>query len=220
MFAAASTGAFLATRTPALALAPWEQATSYADPVRRALGHALLAPNPHNRQPWLVDLQTPDTVAILRDPERDLPMTDPFDRQIFIGLGCFIENMIIAASQTGHAVEVDLLPEGEAGPVAIARFVEGAAEDPLAQYITVRHSDKGAYTDQAVPADAVADLSRYVDVVTAPDDVARLREMTWEALKIEIFTERTFKESVDLMRIGKREINACLLYTSPSPRDA
>lgn len=54
--AAAGGGAFLATRTPTKALAPWERATGYDEPVKRALAHALLAPNPHNRQPWLVDL--------------------------------------------------------------------------------------------------------------------------------------------------------------------
>ena len=50
---------FVVTRTPTDALAPWEDAGSmYADPMRRALSYAILAPNPHNRQPWLVDLKS------------------------------------------------------------------------------------------------------------------------------------------------------------------
>jgi hypothetical protein len=73
----------------------------------------------------------------LRRPDRLLPHTDPFNRQIVIGLGCFLEVLRMAALQDGLAVEVELFPEGEdpAGldgrPVAICRFVPTEAPDPL-----------------------------------------------------------------------------------------
>ena len=39
------------------ATAPWrEPGAGERDPRRWALAHAILAPNPHNRQPWLIDL--------------------------------------------------------------------------------------------------------------------------------------------------------------------
>ena len=41
-----------------------------------------------------------------------------------------------------------------------------------------------------------------------PEDVGYWRELSTKALMIEIETPRTFKESVDLFRIGKREVNA------------
>lgn len=206
--AAAGGGAFLATRTPTKALAPWEGAAGYDEPVKRALAHALLAPNPHNRQPWLVDLSVENQVTVLRDETRELPMTDPFNRQIFIGMGCFLENMVIAASQTGHAVELDILPEGESGPVAVARFSQGESEDPLARQILHRHSAKENYTEAPVEPEKAEALSAYVRVITRPDEVQALRELTWKALEVEITTERTLQESIDLSRIGKREINA------------
>ena len=65
--------------------------SQYTDPIRRALSFAILAPNPHNRQPWVVDLKS-DTEAVLTcDLQRLLPATDPISRQIVIGLGCFLE---------------------------------------------------------------------------------------------------------------------------------
>ena len=82
--AAASSAGFLFSRTPKTALEPWKSAKTYTDPIQRALAHALLAPNPYNRQPWLVDLRQKGQVTIHRDTTRDLPMTDPFNRQIFI----------------------------------------------------------------------------------------------------------------------------------------
>ena len=32
------------------------------------LAHALLAPNPHNRQPWLADLRRADEITLVCDP--------------------------------------------------------------------------------------------------------------------------------------------------------
>ncbi|MEM7439912.1 MAG: twin-arginine translocation pathway signal protein [Pseudomonadota bacterium] len=206
--AAAGTGGFLATRTPTKALAPWDNATSYSDPRKRALAHALLAPNPHNRQPWLVELQGDDTVILHRDKDRDLPMTDPYNRQIFIGLGCFTEQMVVAASAEGLSTDLTLFPEGEEGPVFKAKFRQGGQKDPLADHILSRRSCKYPYDAQLPEAEKVAALSALGDVYTDSETVARLRKLTIDALKVEVKTPRTMKESVDLMRVGKSEINA------------
>jgi hypothetical protein len=103
----AGIGAFIATRTPQAALRSWKTAGSqYADPMRNALSYALLAPNPHNRQPWVVDLKS-DTEAVLTcDLQRLLPATDPFSRQIVIGLGCFLELFTLAAAHGGHRAQI------------------------------------------------------------------------------------------------------------------
>ncbi len=209
ILAAAGGGAlFAATRTPERALAPWSAAGGYDEPRRRALSYAVLAPNPHNRQPWLVDLSTPDRVTLYRDKERDLPHTDPYARQLTIGLGCFLELMTIAASQTGHKVDLDLFPEGEDGPVAHAAFSPGATADPLFAHVMERRSCKEPFEDKPVPQSDVKALSSLADIITEEDRVAAIRNLTWEAFLQEMQTPRTLKESVDLMRFGKREINA------------
>ena len=80
-------GVFAATRTPHRALAPWDDiAGTAADDVRLdAFRHAILAPNPHDRQPWQIKLAGKDEALIFCDLDRRLPETDPFDRQILIG---------------------------------------------------------------------------------------------------------------------------------------
>ncbi len=206
--ATAGAGAFVTTRTPHKAIAPWKAAGGYEDPRRRALSYAILAPNPHNRQPWLVDLQTPDTVVLFRDKDRDLKHTDPYSRQLTIGLGCFLELMTIAASQTGHRVDLDIFPEGEDGPVAIARFSEGATPDPLFANVMDRRSCKEPFQDRAVPQDLIAKLQNSAQTVTDVSQVAKLKKITVDAWMTETLTPRTMKESVDLFRIGKAEINA------------
>lgn len=206
ILAAGGSGVFFGTRTPSKALAPWDAAGGYSEPRMRALSYAILAPNPHNRQPWIVDLSIPDQIAIWRDKEKNLPETDPFDRQLTIGMGCFLEQLTVAASQTNHIVDFDLFPEGENGPVAIARFSEGAIPDPLFVHIPNRRSCKEPY-DERIPS-AVPELSALADVYTDKAMVDRLRNLTWDAWMVEATTYRTMKESTDLFRLGKAEIEA------------
>ena len=205
--ATAGSAAFLTTRTPHRALAPWETAGGYADPRMRALSFALLAPNPHNIQPWLVELQGEDTVVLHRDPARTLPHTDPFGRQLTIGMGCFLEQMVIAAGADGHACDLTLFPEGEDGPVARAVFAPGGTRDPLADAIMERRSYKEVFDPQAVGAESDP-LNAYTRVVRDEAGVATLRRIATDAWVAEMETDRTLKESIDLLRIGKAEINA------------
>ena len=207
----AATGAtigFAATRTPKSAIAPWSHAAGEADPRRRALSYAILAPNPHNRQPWLADLRQPDRVVIHRDPARNLPMTDPHDRQLTIGMGCFVELLAMAAGEDGYAVDLTFFPEGEGGPVAVAPFGEGGKADPRFADVLARRSCKAPFEDRAVAADSVAALSNHARIIDDAVRVAQLRDLTWRAWEIEAQTPRTYKESVDLMRFGKAEIEA------------
>jgi len=186
----------------------------------RDRSYAILAPNPHNQQPWKVALTETDGVTLYFDTDRQLPETDPFDRQLTIGLGCFLELLRMAAAADGYAVETDLFPEGvdeqalDTRPVAHLRFVRGgAAPDPLWAHVPQRRSNKEPYdTARPVPTeplDRVLAAARYSQLggSVAPDDVAFWRGLTHEALLIEIETPRTYHESVDLMRIGKQEIN-------------
>ncbi len=216
--------AFALTRTPTAALMPWSAAgAGRADPRRFVVEHAVLAPNPHNRQPWIVELTGPSTMTLWCDLDRRLPETDPFDRQIVIGLGCFTELASLAASVIGYRLEVVLFPEGEPHPRLDRRPVahwtlvrdEARQPDPLFDQIKARRSTKRPF-DMArpVPASALAALSALsnplarVSTVAEPSSVARVRALTWDAWEVEAKTPRTHRESVDLMRIGRREIEA------------
>ncbi|MEM7258831.1 MAG: twin-arginine translocation pathway signal protein, partial [Pseudomonadota bacterium] len=150
--AAGGAGYFAATRTPRRALAPWEEAGAerFVDPRMRALSYAVLAPNPHNRQPWLIELDEQGGLTLRFDQARQLPHTDPFDRQLTIGLGCFLELLKMAANADGYAVDIDLFPEGTdpdgltSAVVATATFKKdnAIASDPLWSHVMDRRSNK------------------------------------------------------------------------------
>ena len=200
---------FLATRTPTKALAPWDRAGRYDDPRLWALSYALLAPNPHNRQPWQVKLQGQDGFEVYRDKARNLPVTDPFGRQLTIGMGCFLELMEIAAAQKGYRVETTLFPQGEDGPVAACRFqADAATPDPLFRQVLLRRSHKEMFEDRAVSTTAAAPLRALADIYLDGEERATLRRIAHAAWLTEAATPAAWKESIDLLRIGKAEINA------------
>jgi len=196
------------TRRPSRALAPWQQAGGYDEPRRRALSYAILAPSPHNLQPWLADLRQPGRIAILRDPSRALPETDPYGRQLTIAMGCFLELLGMAAAEDGQTAEIALFPDGEDGPVAIVHLRPGATPDPLFRHVLDRRSCKEPYEERPVPDEMVRELSEHARVVVEPDlvrSLAGLARVSWE---VEARTPRTLKENVALMRFGKAEIEA------------
>ncbi len=220
--AAAAGLAAIVTRKPRTAKLPWAAAGSEVEPRRRALSFALLAPNPHNRQPWLVDLREQGVVTVFADLSRALPQTDPYSRQITIGLGCFLEVMRMAASQDGYRVAITLFPDGsdeavlDARPVARAVFIADptVTADPLFAHVPDRRTNKDPF-DTARAVDPVvlaqmeaATLTASFGGSVAQPDIAAWRTLTHQALRTEIETPHTYRESVDLFRIGRAEVDA------------
>jgi hypothetical protein len=218
-------GLFAATRTPNKAYEPWDtiETAPPADIRLDAFRHAILAPNPHNRQPWRIKLVGTDQALISCDLERRLPQTDPFDRQILIGFGCFLEIARITAAERGVRMDIEPFPEGLPGerldirPIAAVRFVKDPSvrKDPLFRFIATRRSNKRPY-DMTKPVDqlALAALAASTEgkaglqIVATKDErlVQSLRALSWDAWKIEFDTRHSWQETVDLMRIGKAEI--------------
>ena len=215
---------FAGTRTPHRALAPWSApATPSGDLRLDVFRHAILAPNPHNRQPWLITLLGKNEALIHCDLDRRLPVTDPFDRQITIGFGCFLELARIAAAEKGVGLAVSEFPEGMPGasarldgrPIAHLKFAGDARPDPLFGVISIRRSTKAPFdTERPVSQAAIALLAAEgsararVGETSELPLVKDLRTLTWTAWMVEANTYAAFKESVDLMRIGKAEIEA------------
>lgn len=223
VLAAVGSAGFVAQNGPsASAREPWVTAGRYDDVRKRALSYAILAPNPHNMQPWQVRLDGKDALTLFCDKERLLPETDPFSRQITLGFGTFLELLRLGAAEEGYALDIDAFPEGENmsalddRPIAHVRFLPGAAHpDPLFSQILTRRTNRNVYSDRLVPDSALTALTeastlRDVRAYTIGDTglAADLRQLTWDAHVVEMTSEAKLMESVDVMRIGKAEVSA------------
>lgn len=181
---AAHEGVFAVGEGPAYA--PWDDWSAGLNESPLALVRAaILAASPHNTQPWRFRVE-PGVIELHADAERSLGAFDPFGRELHLGLGCALENMLRAANLLGIAVSLELPPArldtgAVPGPVARLTLRRAAPQpDPLAAAIAKRHTHRGPYdpsrqlspeTLSGLPAQA-ADLEG-VNVVVFTDPEQR-----------------------------------------------
>jgi hypothetical protein len=215
---------------PPSAIEAWRGPEKGAELRRWVLSYALLAPNPHNMQPWLADLSVPDEITLRLDVSRLLPATDPYGRQILMGAGAFLELLEMAAAARGYRAEVTLFPEGEPGALlddrsfATIRLMADAKTqpDPLFQVVLDRRTDRRSYDEtRSIALEDMADLQAVIagfpvrfglagraGMSAAEEDRRNaIRTIVSEAWRIELSTEATMMESMRVLRAGSDEID-------------
>lgn len=211
-------------RMPSEAIEGWRQpGRAEKDLRKRILSYAILAPNPHNRQPWLVDLKTPGRIVLFCDRTRLLPHTDPFSRQIVIGHGTFLELLDMAAGAEGYRANIAYFPEGAFGaravddrPVAEITLTKDPLRktDPLFKQALSRHTNRETYDrNRPLTAGQTAalrglkiDPAVRLNVTTGAGRLAKLRRLATDALIKEIRIPAKFGETIEVMRLGAAEI--------------
>src|ERR1700693_2663924 len=76
---------------------------------------AILAASPHNTQPWLFKV-TNSSIELHIDTQRNVGALDPYLREEHIGIGCALENLMLAAPANGYAATATVEP-GKPGPL-------------------------------------------------------------------------------------------------------
>lgn len=208
---------------PEAAIEAWKgPAPNVRDPRVRALSYALLAPNPHNMQPWIVDLREANAIALILDRTRLLPQTDPYSRQIVVGCGAFLELLRMAAAEQGYRAEVVAFPSGDwpanavgDQPMYRVAFVPDAnvARDPLLAQALKRRTNRGSYDAAAVAAQdatalggALAGLPVQFGWTNDPAHMSALRAIAKRAWDVEMKKDATYYESVNVYRVTGDEI--------------
>ena len=210
---------------PPEAIEAWQGPKPEADVRKWILRYAILAPHSHNLQSWLVDLRTPNEIMLYCDLTRLLPETDPYNRQIMMSHGTFLELVDIAARQRGFRTNIELFPQGEFGPekidqrpVARIRLAADPSviKDPLFGQILKRRTNREEYDiNRAVPPSAVqsmADSMKSYPIrfglvgLDQPDTLETHRAIAAEAWRIELTTPAKILETFKVLRVGAREI--------------
>ncbi|MEU4242694.1 hypothetical protein [Actinoplanes sp. NPDC026619] len=121
-----------------------------------AVGAAVLAASPHNTQPWIFGVRA-DAVDVLVDATRGTGTVDPYRREQHIGVGCAIENLVLACRARGLEPTVTLLPD-DSRLATVAVQPGRPAPDPRHDAIGERHTNRGPFEARAVPPETLAGL--------------------------------------------------------------
>lgn len=139
------------------------RAGALTERIRFALRYAILAPSSHNSQPWRFAVDG-DTVALLADRTRSLPVVDPYDRELIASLGAALFNLRAALAHFGLSYAIDTFPvNADADLVARITISDAQAPDDnpdvarLAAAIPFRATNRHAFSPINVP-DKVKDL--------------------------------------------------------------
>jgi nitroreductase len=149
---------------------PWKdwQTDSQRGPLALVRA-AILAASPHNTQPWLFKV-TDTSIELYLDPKRNVGALDPYLREEHIGMGCALQNLLLAATADGYQCNLTTVP-GKLGPIPddpapklLARIdlVPGKPEQSeLYDAIPHRHTNRGPYIPgKPLPPEFIADLVR------------------------------------------------------------
>ena len=138
------------------------------DQLKFLLGFAILAPSGHNSQPWKFSIKD-NKVSIFVSTERSLKESDPEGKQLCIGIGCALENFLIASDFYGFDVTVDYFPDPAIENLFIeARLVRTRItknnESHLIFSIPKRLTERNKYSDRMPSEDFLESVRSFSGV--------------------------------------------------------
>ncbi|HZD60691.1 MAG TPA: twin-arginine translocation signal domain-containing protein [Anaerolineae bacterium] len=175
-----------------LAYEPWKDWRRKEEGPLNMVRAAILASNPHNTQAWLFHV-TGNQIDLYVNKKRHHGAADPLMREMYIGAGCALENMLLAARAEGYTADFVIMPN-TANDTHVAHIVLSPGKkdtSPLYNAIPNRHTNRYAYTSRKVKQEGLDSLTVLADdmddvrVVWLTDqgDMKRFSNLTIEATK-------------------------------------
>lgn len=175
--------------------------------------YAIMAPSGHNTQPWKFRLQG-NMIRIFPDASRKLPVVDPLDRELYISLGCALENLIIAAGHEGYRASVE--ESFEEGVISLnIEPADGKTDnDHLFNAISLRQSTRRQYDGSPIPE---ADMKKLASLpleqgvsalfVTDPEKIENIIGLVKEGNNIQMNDRDFMQELISWIRFNEAEAN-------------
>ena len=134
---------------------PWESWRGEpADGPLALVRAAIVAANAHNTQPWFFRVQ-PSRIEVMSDTSRNIGTVDPLLREMHIGIGCALENLMLAAAAHGYACKLTLNENDPA--LAVAELTPSGDREAGA----VRRDRQPAYESRRLRHDAGSRCGRH-----------------------------------------------------------
>ncbi|HEX6617059.1 MAG TPA: hypothetical protein VF046_12210 [Gemmatimonadales bacterium] len=207
------------------------------------LRYGILAPSTRNSQPWAFHIQR-NRVHFIADMRRALSIADPGRRELYISVGCALENLLVAAEHFGFRHSVSYFPEPrDEELVATATFEPGGSPSSARAGATLesilrRHNDNSVFQAHPVPewlrsrltaCRVEADLQvylthdhhfrRWIDLLTVEADRIEFADPAFRRELAYWIGQRVFGESRVVSRLEKLAVSRIDLGESVARQD-
>jgi nitroreductase len=121
------------------------------DQARFLLRYAILAPSSHNSQPWTFDVRGSE-IGVAADESRWLDAADSDKRELYISVGCAVENCCVAAERFGFDPQVEYHDPESTERLATVTLADGEPSNPrpadLFDALTTRVTSHEVFEDR------------------------------------------------------------------------
>ena len=178
-----------------------------------AIRYATLAPSTHNSQPWKFSIQH-DGIRLFPDLSRRLPVTDPFDRELYISLGCALENLVLSLDQLGYGPQISYFPRGEGEPCIHVGFQGGSrGRDPaLFEAIPRRQTSRNKFEQRQIPERLLRELRALplepgvtIHLTTDRTQIEAVSDFVMEADRLQLSNESVRDELISWIRFNETD---------------
>ncbi|WP_246988925.1 Acg family FMN-binding oxidoreductase [Halorientalis marina] len=169
---------------------------SIEDQATFLLRYAILAPSSHNSQPWTFEVGG-DEIRIDADESRWLDAADPDRRELYISVGCAVENYCIAAEHFGFEPKVEYHDPESGDFVATVTLAESESANPrpsdLFDALTTRATSHEVFENRPPETetreqleDIVREASVTLHLVDDPEAKVGISELQAEADRLQM----------------------------------
>lgn len=179
--------------------------------MERILRCAVRAPSSHNSQPWKFSVCSEDCIIISPDYSRTLPVVDSSNRELFISLGCALENLVQTAGAEGFSTNVELFPQGT-DEIRIGLFPGSQVKSGIIERIEQRQTTRTPFFERQIETEKLEWLQSTetepgisLRIIQSGTGKKFIRDQILEANGIQMKNVAYKKELVRWIRVNRKE---------------
>jgi hypothetical protein len=184
------------------------QSLTFIELAKLLISFAVLAPSGHNSQPWLFSIGD-NEIIISPDYAKRLDVVDSENRELFISLGCAVQNLMTAAHHYGY----DATYEYNNGKIVVKiSKQEVKKDDPLFDAIKKRHTHRGNFTGAIIPENLLQGIDNEDNALvlickSESPEAEIIRQKIVAGNEIQMSDTAFKRELVSWMRFNKKHVN-------------
>jgi hypothetical protein len=175
---------------------------------------AVQAPSGHNSQPWKFCIDS-SSIEVVPDFSKALPVVDANHRELYISLGCAVENLCLAAKEKGYQPTPSIVQKDDTTySIRVELAKDQVYHDPLYQAMDTRQTNRSEYNSRMIEPDTISMIrevacqegTQFYMYPREDDRYKRLSEYIYRGNAIQMQDKAFKQELLSWIRFNKKHI--------------